>query len=203
MRRIFRRPSPAMAVAFIALLAGLSGTAVALPGKNTVDSGDIKKGAVKRSDIANNAVNSAKVANNSLRLTDFRASDRSQLVGPQGPQGSQGPQGPQGPQGNPGADATALWAVINSDGTLARGENVESAQKLATGQYEVIFNVSVENCAYQATIGDAGGGTVYGEVSAVRRNPGIVGHTRGVFVKTRTSDGVTDTDKPYHLAVFC
>jgi hypothetical protein len=99
MRRFFGRPSPAMAVAFIALLAALSGTAVALPGKNTVDSGDIKRGAVKRADIANNAVNSAKVANNSLRLGDFRASDRSQLVGPQGPQGAQGPQGPQGPQG--------------------------------------------------------------------------------------------------------
>jgi hypothetical protein len=99
MRRFARRPSPAMAVAFIALLAALSGTAVALPGKNTVDSGDIKRGAVKRADIANNAVNSAKVANNSLRLGDFRASDRAQLVGPQGAQGPQGPQGSQGPQG--------------------------------------------------------------------------------------------------------
>ncbi len=37
-----RRPSPAMAVAFVALLAALSGTAIALPGTNTVDSGDIK-----------------------------------------------------------------------------------------------------------------------------------------------------------------
>ena len=38
-------PSPAMAVAFGALLAALSGTAVALPGTGTVDSGDIRKGA--------------------------------------------------------------------------------------------------------------------------------------------------------------
>ena len=37
-----RRPTPAMAVAFVALLAALSGTAVALPGTNSVDSGDIK-----------------------------------------------------------------------------------------------------------------------------------------------------------------
>jgi hypothetical protein len=61
MKRYSRRPSPAMAVAFIALLAALSGTAVALPGKNTVDSGDIKKGAVKRGDLAANAVNGGKV----------------------------------------------------------------------------------------------------------------------------------------------
>lgn len=67
-----RRPSPAMAVAFIALLAALSGTAVALPGKNTVDSGDIKKGAVKASDIAKNAVNSNKVKNGSITGTDVK-----------------------------------------------------------------------------------------------------------------------------------
>jgi hypothetical protein len=66
MRRFSRRPSPAMAVAFIALLAALSGTAVALPGKNSVDSGDIKKAAVKRADIARNAVNGSKVQNGSL-----------------------------------------------------------------------------------------------------------------------------------------
>ena len=67
-----RRPSPAMAVAFIALLAALSGTAVALPGKNTVDSGDIKKGAVKASDIAKNAVRGGKVRNGSLTGADAK-----------------------------------------------------------------------------------------------------------------------------------
>jgi len=73
MSRFFsRRPSPAMAVAFIALLAALSGTAVALPGRNTVDSGDIKRGAVKRSDIGRNAVNGLKVGNGTLRGADVR-----------------------------------------------------------------------------------------------------------------------------------
>jgi hypothetical protein len=72
MHRFTRRPSPAMAVAFIALLAALSGTAVALPGKNTVDSGDIKRGAVKRSDVGRNAVTGAKVRNGSLTGADAR-----------------------------------------------------------------------------------------------------------------------------------
>jgi hypothetical protein len=72
MHRFPRRPSPAMAVAFIALLAALSGTAVALPGRNTVDSGDIGRGAVKRADIGRNAVNGGKVANNSLTGADAR-----------------------------------------------------------------------------------------------------------------------------------
>ena len=34
-----RRPSASMSVAFVALIAALSGTAVALPGKNSVNSG--------------------------------------------------------------------------------------------------------------------------------------------------------------------
>ena len=89
MRRISGRPSPAMAVAFIALLAALSGTAVALPGKNTVDSGDLKKNAVKAADIArnavtgpkirNSAVNGQKVRNDSLTGTDINESTLGQV----------------------------------------------------------------------------------------------------------------------------
>ena len=67
MRKLLaRRPSPSMVVAFMALLAAVGGTAAALPGKNTIDSGDIRKGAVKRSDIARNAVNGKKIAKNSV-----------------------------------------------------------------------------------------------------------------------------------------
>ena len=73
MRKLFaRRPSPAMVVAFMALLAAVGGTAAALPGKNTVDSGDIRKGAVKRSEIARNAVNGRKVANGSITGKDVK-----------------------------------------------------------------------------------------------------------------------------------
>ena len=63
-----------MAVAFAALLASLSGTAVALPGKNRVDSGDIKKGAVKASDIAKNAVRGGNIKNDSLTGADIQES---------------------------------------------------------------------------------------------------------------------------------
>jgi hypothetical protein len=74
MRQYFagRRPSPAMAVAFAALLAALSGTAVALPGKNTVDSGDIKKNAVRSADIKNGAAGTKDIKNNDVRSGDVR-----------------------------------------------------------------------------------------------------------------------------------
>ena len=73
MRRfLVSRPSPAMAVAFVALLAALSGTAIALPGTNSVDSGDIKNGQVKGKDIGKNAVTGKKVKNGSLTGADVR-----------------------------------------------------------------------------------------------------------------------------------
>ena len=73
MRRISRRmPTPSMAVAFIALLAALGGTAAALPGSNTVTSGDIKRGAVGTSDIKNNSVRSGDIRNSTVRGRDVR-----------------------------------------------------------------------------------------------------------------------------------
>jgi hypothetical protein len=73
MRKLFARaPSPAAALAFIALLAALSGSAIALPGKNTVDSADIKNGQVKGKDVGRNAVTSPKIKNGSASGADVR-----------------------------------------------------------------------------------------------------------------------------------
>jgi hypothetical protein len=93
MRRLMsHRPSPAMVVAFIALLAALGSSAYAqltIP-RNSVGNAQLKR----------NAVTSSKVRNRSLLATDFRAG---QLPagprGPAGPQGSVGPRGPEGPAG--------------------------------------------------------------------------------------------------------
>ncbi len=60
-------------VGYLGVFLALTGTAVALPGTNTVDSGDIIDGEVRRGDIAGSAVNSAKIADGtvgSLDLTD-------------------------------------------------------------------------------------------------------------------------------------
>jgi hypothetical protein len=69
-----RRPSPALIIAIIALVASLSGTAFAALGKNTVGSKQLKSKSVKTGKIAPNAVNSTKVANESLTSEDIRLS---------------------------------------------------------------------------------------------------------------------------------
>ncbi len=56
MRTRRKLPSPAMLVAIVALVVGLTGSAVALQGKNSVKSNDIAPGAVKSSDIHKLAV---------------------------------------------------------------------------------------------------------------------------------------------------
>jgi hypothetical protein len=53
------RISPALVLSVVALFAALSGAAVALPGSNTVDSGDIKDNKVKSVDIEDGGVRAA------------------------------------------------------------------------------------------------------------------------------------------------
>src|ERR671923_931118 len=92
MRRLMsHRPSPAMVVAFIALLAALGSSAYAqltIP-RNSVGNAQLKR----------NAVTSSKVRNGSLLSRDFRPGQLP--AGPQGPAGPPGPEGPPGLTGEP------------------------------------------------------------------------------------------------------
>lgn len=74
-----RLPSPAMLVAIVALVAALTGSAVALQGKNSVKSNDIARGAVKGSDIATQAVKPSKI---DLIRVDGEAGPLSTTSGP-------------------------------------------------------------------------------------------------------------------------
>jgi len=74
LNRLKTLPSPALVVAFIALVAALgTGSAVALSGKNTVAADDIKKNAVGASEIKANAVRSSEVRRNAIGSSEVRA----------------------------------------------------------------------------------------------------------------------------------
>jgi hypothetical protein len=204
MRRLIkRRPTPAMAVAFVALFAALSGIAVAgpsIPGSGRVHSADIHNGQVKRADLGRNAVTSSKVRNGSLLAADFAAG---QLppgpAGPAGPAGPTGPKGDTGATGPSGADATNLWAVVLSNGTLSRGQGASSSSRLTTGQYEVTFGQNISGCSFQGTLGQPGDGFAgFGEISLAV----LSGTTNAVFIGTADSAGAF-ADRGFHLAVFC
>jgi hypothetical protein len=94
----------------------------------------------------------------------------------------------------------ALYAVVNTDGSLVRGANVSKVAHLGTGRYEVTFNQDVSRCAYTATIGDPGNALVY--------YPGLIytagghGSRQGVYVETKNTGGGLG-DWPFHLNVSC
>ena len=150
-----QRPSPAMAVAFIALCVGVTGGAFAAA---TIDGGDIENGSITKKDLHKNSVNSKKVENKTLKANDFAPGELKDGVqgiqGLEGPKGDKGAPGADGVDGADGADATALWAVVNgSTGTVFRGSHVISSTRNGQGSYTVKFDQNVATCAFLATIG--------------------------------------------------
>ena len=72
MKSFLRLPSPAMAVAFTALLLALVGTAVALPGSNNVFKDDIATNAVGKSEIRTGAVGKLEARRDSVGKVELR-----------------------------------------------------------------------------------------------------------------------------------
>jgi hypothetical protein len=95
--------------------------------------------------------------------------------------------------------AQVHFAVVNSNGTLARGFQVISSTRLGLGWYQVVFNHDLRGSAFIATLGLTG--SVYtspsGEIAVVGRT----GLSNGVFVQTWNSAGAR-ADRSFHLAVL-
>ena len=93
-----------------------------------------------------------------------------------------------------------IWAVVNSDGTLARqSKGITGVVRIAPGQYRVFAEGDVRNCAYLATAGAAGldiPPRTYADVAQ-----GFF-DTRSAFVETYDSTG-TRVDSDFHLAILC
>lgn len=60
-------------VGYVALFVALSGTAIALPGKNKVDSNDLKRGAVKARALAKNAVKARAIRTGAVTTPKLRS----------------------------------------------------------------------------------------------------------------------------------
>ena len=89
-----------------------------------------------------------------------------------------------------------LWAVVNQNGTLARGSRVTGVTYLGVGRYEITFNRSVAGCAYIATTANA-----YSQALGVYTASGHLS-ANGVYVETKNQGGGL-TDGPFNLLVAC
>jgi hypothetical protein len=91
-----------------------------------------------------------------------------------------------------------MWASVDQNGTLVRSKGVASALKIATGQYQVVFNQDVTGCGYLASVGGPGNAPTTGEATVSQR----VNIAAGVHVVTSASAGGL-SDRPFFVAAFC
>jgi hypothetical protein len=122
-------------IGYVALfLFAVSSSAQALPGKNQVDSGDIRNRQVKVKDLAFNSVGSRTVIDGSVTGADLSPSVLKGLSGPAGPKGATGPIGLQGPAGGVAEGSVKTAALADGSVTTPKlaGDAVTTA-KLAAG----------------------------------------------------------------------
>ncbi len=177
-RSIPGRPSPAMVVAFVALMAALAPSAAALKGVNLVSSNEIIKGAVKKSDAGRDSVG----PNEALEDTDSGGGFTGQQIKEDTLATVRE------------AGGLSHRAVI--DGTSARvlrGEGVTSVNRGGPGSYEVVFDRDASTCVYLALLSGEETGRIIVDESPTNKNAVVVS----------TYAGGAQTDRRFHLALAC
>jgi len=187
------RPSPAMAVACLALLIALGGTSYA---------------AVQA--LPRNSVTTVQVKDYSLLLRDFK---RGQVPrGPAGPAGPVGPAGPAGPQGPAGpSGATIKWALVRPDGAIvSQSGGITLASHVSVGTYILNIGIAVAGKplvatgAYASDASDQRGETTVGTCGGGaegRTCPTNFNATSHVWVQTRSNAGVP-ADHAFFVVIF-
>jgi hypothetical protein len=192
-------PSPAAVVTSIVLVGALGGASWAAASSSSSQA----KSSAARTASASQAGSATATGPRGPRGPRGWKGDR----GSRGPRGFRGPAGPAGPAGAagaagvpgpPGPAATALWAAVDTTGTLLRNKGAASALKTAIGQYQIVFNQDVTNCIYQATLGGPTTGITVGQIGAAQR----AGLSTAVSVLTTNATGVA-ADRAFYVTVFC
>ena len=103
-----------------------------------------------------------------------------------------------------GLDSSAfsrpIFAVVNSDGTLARGVATSSTLRQSAGTYRVTFTRDVSDCAFTGTLGNAGGGFPPSGTVGIAFSDTAT--PNDIYVETRNTAGAL-TDASFHVDVAC
>jgi hypothetical protein len=170
------RPSPALAIALLALFVALGGgayAAIVVTGKN------VRNGSLTGVDFKQRSLHGSKLRADSIGGGSIKES----TLGP--------------------VQALAHAAVVDSNGVLVRGRGVTSAARTAAGRYQVIFDREVRSCVYVATVGDV---TAAGPGTGTASVAGLPSSVNGVEVRTvsyNAGGNPVNENKPFHLVVTC
>jgi hypothetical protein len=173
-------PSPAMVVAGIALFVALGGVSYGLA-TGAIDSREVKNNSLRSRDVRNGILTGRdmgrdRVGGGAVKESTLGTVPAAAI-----------------------ADGDSRFAAVTSAGVLARGRNVTSVARTSEGRYQVILNRDVRNCAFAATIADAGAAAPpQGEIGA----SALSSNVNGVAVRTENSAG-NPADRPFHLLVPC
>ena len=138
-----------------------------------IGTSDIKKGAVTASKLHKRAVKTSKIRGNAVKSGKLETT------------------------------LEPRWAVVNADGTLARGRNVVSSTQVAgAGIYDVTFDRDVSDCAYVATVGRADDTVSGAGFPIVNRQPNNPKGVR-VFIADKVGLGASFIKLGFHLQVEC
>jgi hypothetical protein len=176
----FRRflPSPAMAVALLALFMAMGGSAYAL----VITSGSIKNNTIRSVDVRNRALLGKDMRSNGVGGGAIKESTLGTVPSAFIAHGS------------------ARFAVVNAGGQSVRNRGVSSAARTAEGRYQVIFDADIRGCGYYGTIGGptAAAPPDNGQITV----SGLGSNVNGVDIRTTGANG-NDANKPFHLVVLC
>jgi hypothetical protein len=200
-------PSPALLIAMVALLAALSSTAIALPGKNSVDKNDVAKDAIRAKQIKDATVGSAELADGGVQTADLgdgavgtakitdasvnsaKIADRSVALG----------------------DTAIQWALVDGDGSILDQSGGIAALHVGNGDYYVNFGANANIHSIQVTTAPRPGDGGYG----VSANAGLCGgaplgvacndpasnDANHVVVGTTNHDG-TGNNQGFYITVY-
>jgi hypothetical protein len=212
------RPSPAMAVAIVALVASFAGPALADQAvhfaKKRLDGRTIAAHSIAGSRLKNNTVTGVQVNESTLgKVPSAAHADSAATAGSAGHASNADHAGRADSAGNAdtvdGLDssqlgASPLFAVVDGEQqvpAIVRGRGTQAATRIATGDYAVVFDRDVRGCAYLVTPGDPAAGAAPSGWATVEQygasKPG------GVEVVTYNSPSDGPTDMSFHLAVIC
>jgi hypothetical protein len=167
-----RLPSPAMVIALIALFSSLGGVSYGL---------------------AKGAINGREVKNRSLTGKDLRSGSVGSRVVKESSLGTVG-------SAAVAAGTTHFAAVTDQGVPLARRGVLTTFKTTEDGDYQVVFDKDIRNCAYTATIVSTAPVT-----SALRGQIGVgvaASDVRALQVQTTNAAGAP-AKRPFHVAVFC